>query len=883
MAVNMPNTGRGRSSGITTRLGQYLPLGGESRPAVAAVAPLAVWAIAALVALLLPLFLYRAFAGQVEHFDSRIAEAAAGDLAPIVRQREIPRALVAAAAELLDRGELGLNYLTLRNADGVVLLSNGRFEDVGDFLSTAQARQLRGWLYRVSSEDRRLRLRHGGEFVGYMDYGIDLRRVAAALSAGFWLMLLLWFVALLAAITQFGAARGAFVRLREPPPQDPAPAAGTSAGPAPAAVAAGRAAEAGAEEQWQRIAGALGLGVLVADTLGRVRAVNELAGELLERPASMLRGRPVDDLAVFTDDQGQEVASPLQRCLSGDRGPLRDTLTLNGTRVHMAAGRAERSRIYALLWPAAGDGGDRGSAPESFAGTALWSHGDEAAALVDGDGVIRAANPAWCLMMNHGEGELVGTPLGQYIPDLQETKPPAEGSVAGETTIAAAGGLHAAYRLTAILSAGMPIFLATLRPMSGTAAEAAAPPAAGAAPTSGDHDPLTGVPVRAALMKQAHRIWPADELAAAYALLVVDIIDFGQQNRSLGRDAGDQLLAAFAKRLTAIAPEAECVARLGGDEFAVLQRLAGDRDEAEATARRVIEAFSEPVRSGNLELMMRVDVGFAVAPDDADSPETLLQRAEIALSAVQVAGDHRPRRFAPDMADIGSELGPAAQALRRALARSEPELRLWPVWQGDRDAAVAAALVEIAWDGPDGERRVGQDLFAYAESLELAGELAAWCLRTVVEVYASWRNIGLAPVPLVIPLSPAALRSKVLAEAWTAAESRYRVPATAVVLLPHGESASIDLGPRVARDGDADSGDMVRLDPGLLASDPERVRAVVAAARQRGVPVLAGPVEDDDQHVALAEAGIEYWYGADNPLAPRPFGRLIARRGAKPL
>lgn len=844
-------------------------------------APIALWLVALAAALLLPFLLYRSFSAGLERLDRRIVTAAGSELAPVVEQDRIPRELVAAARGLLERPALGLNYLTLRNADGVILLSDGRFEDVGGALPAAQARQLRGWLYRIASDDRRIALRRGGSILGYLNYGVDLRAAAAGLSFWFWAALLLWLASLPVAVLAFAPARGMFSRLlaewREPVSVETSPAPAEAAERAPPPPAA-RPATAG-EDDWQRIADALGLGVVVCDSLGRVRTINGVAGRLLDRQADLLRGRAVDELADFTDDEGRVRASPLQRCLSGENGPVQDTLRIGERRrLGMAAARLERSRIQAVLWPA--DQAPAAAAPaadNAFAGGALWELSDEPAAVTDADGVIRAANPAWCERLVPGGEVPAGMPLARFVPEATNLFPPQEPVLTGESA-GADGGEPMSYRIAAIRSGGIPTYLVTLRP-------AAARPSAADEPAGAGRDPLTGLYTRDRLAASLERSWPADELAAALGLLVLDIVDFGRRNRSLGRDACDELLAAFARRLAVAVPTAEMVARLGGDEFAVLVRLNADAEDIDVTARRIAEAFDEPVRSGDLELAMPVDVGYAVAPEDADAPAALLACAETALTAAQVAGEHMPRRYAPDMADFGVEADCAAQALRRDLARRAVTLRLRPVWAGTgADAPVAAAWAEPVWDASGDRQYAGAALFEYAESLDMAGEVAAWCLRALAETYADWRNIGLTPVPLALPLSAGAAASERLPEAWRAAQSRNRVPPEAVVLVLPPDASAPTGGPCRIRAGELADGQGLYLEATALAADTEAPAERVADARARDLPVLAGPVTDAQSRAAVDATGVEYWFGdADDAVAPRAFGRLIARRGAQPL
>lgn len=119
------------------------------------------------------------------------------------------------------------------------------------------------------------------------------------------------------------------------------------------------------------------------------------------------------------------------------------------------------------------------------------------------------------------------------------------------------------------------------------------------------HDPLTGLANR-------------DGLTAAYqhrpdeaALLMLDLDKFKTVNDTFGHAAGDAVLCEVARRLVAAVPAGAVVARLGGDEFAVL--VAGDQDQAEAVARRIVAALAAPIRFDGRELVAPASVGLAPA------------------------------------------------------------------------------------------------------------------------------------------------------------------------------------------------------------------------------------------------------------------------------
>jgi diguanylate cyclase (GGDEF)-like protein len=121
----------------------------------------------------------------------------------------------------------------------------------------------------------------------------------------------------------------------------------------------------------------------------------------------------------------------------------------------------------------------------------------------------------------------------------------------------------------------------------------------------------------------------------------LDLDNFKDLNDTLGHHAGDRLLAGLAQRLQAVTRDSDLVARHGGDEFLVM--LADlDPGAADETIRRVLrrlrEALATPVDLDGTDYVARGSIGVSRFPLDANSVETLLQNADVAMYAAKRSG-----------------------------------------------------------------------------------------------------------------------------------------------------------------------------------------------------------------------------------------------------
>lgn len=143
------------------------------------------------------------------------------------------------------------------------------------------------------------------------------------------------------------------------------------------------------------------------------------------------------------------------------------------------------------------------------------------------------------------------------------------------------------------------------------------------------HDPLTGLANRAVF---ARRLGEAIEHAGLnrelLALMYIDLNDFKPINDKFGHHAGDAVLEAVGKRLTAVVRQSDTVARLGGDEFAVLYRHIRHKVDFQICVDRIQQAFVEPVMFGDEVLQISASIGVVCYPDDGLDASALQERAD---------------------------------------------------------------------------------------------------------------------------------------------------------------------------------------------------------------------------------------------------------------
>jgi len=154
-----------------------------------------------------------------------------------------------------------------------------------------------------------------------------------------------------------------------------------------------------------------------------------------------------------------------------------------------------------------------------------------------------------------------------------------------------------------------------------------------------DHDLLTGLPNRAALLNTLRQaVDRARGDHTRFALMFVDLDHFKPVNDRYGHQAGDELLKMVAKRLGGCIREEDVVGRHGGDEFLVITAPLANIDDAEVIAQKIIAVAAQPFRIEDDAVQVGASVGVAIYPDNGATVTELLQASDAAMYRAKASG-----------------------------------------------------------------------------------------------------------------------------------------------------------------------------------------------------------------------------------------------------
>ncbi|MCX2712498.1 EAL domain-containing protein [Mycolicibacterium sp. J2] len=424
-----------------------------------------------------------------------------------------------------------------------------------------------------------------------------------------------------------------------------------------------------------------------------------------------------------------------------------------------------------------------------------------------------------------------------------------------------------------------------------------------------EHDDLTGLHNRRALTAHLDERLRAGR-SGPVVTLFFDLDRLKAINDYLGHIAGDRFIRVLAERLaTAVGPA--MIARLGGDEFVVIPDAVMTAAEAEELAYRLQAVLRERVPIDGEMLTRTVSIGVALGVPGRDTTSDLLRRADQAVLTAKSNGGNQVAVFSDTMELENEFRNDIELHLQNVVESGALFLRYLPEIDM-RTGQVLGAEALLRWQHPTRGLLSPDSFIGVAESINLAGELGRWVMRTACADFARWQANGLGrDTVLRINVSPVQLVGDGFVESvagilheFGLARSSVCLEITESVVVQDIETARItlaglrDVGVQVAID-DFGTGysvlsllktlpvDAIKIDKsfvqdlGASPGDLAIVRAIIALAEAFGLELIAEGVETDSAAVTLLRHGCHRAQGflLSRPISSDAMESLLRQRG----
>jgi diguanylate cyclase (GGDEF)-like protein len=267
------------------------------------------------------------------------------------------------------------------------------------------------------------------------------------------------------------------------------------------------------------------------------------------------------------------------------------------------------------------------------------------------------------------------------------------------------------------------------------------------------YDPITELPNRSLFKDRlARALAERDRREKPAGVMFIGLDDFKAINRSLGHDAGDELLVVVSKRLRHCIRNVDTIARWAEDEFVIMLEDIVRAEDAALVAVRVSYALSRPFVLNGQELSLTASIGIAIYPHDGADVETLIKNADTAMYRAKSSSSVSYQMYTSQMNDRLSVQLDLKNRLRLALKRDEFELYYQP--QLDlKSGRVVALEALIRWRDGDGKLRSPAEFIPALEETGLIIPVGEWVLRKACTQNRAWQYAGLSDLRVAVNLS----------------------------------------------------------------------------------------------------------------------------------
>ncbi|REL28900.1 EAL domain-containing protein [Thalassotalea euphylliae] len=416
-------------------------------------------------------------------------------------------------------------------------------------------------------------------------------------------------------------------------------------------------------------------------------------------------------------------------------------------------------------------------------------------------------------------------------------------------------------------------------------------------------DRLTGLVNRHRFLEHiSERLNENEQQQQKSGLLFIDLDGFKQVNDSFGHSFGDEVLIQVAERLATIVRIEKLshhkadsdleynLARLGGDEFTLFIEDFSDSAKMVDVAKNVLKEIEKDFVLGNKEIKISASIGIAVYPDSANSPEALVQMADVAMYRAKKEGRGIYRIYSPEMGSNIRRYHYLLEEMRIALDTNSFSLSFQPIINVE-GSAISYFEALVRWHHPAEGSIAPTEFIPVAENSNLILKLGDWILDEACRQMAVWYNAGMSKTRISVNLSGVQLKHRSLYQWVMATLNKFGVPPSSL-MLEITESSFIDLSDntvdelnRLRKEGilvaidDFGTGfsslsllanlpvDVLKIDKLFVSQATKNIKyhkiinSIADLSQQLDLKVVAEGIEEIEQLELLKSLGINYIQG----------------------
>jgi len=411
-------------------------------------------------------------------------------------------------------------------------------------------------------------------------------------------------------------------------------------------------------------------------------------------------------------------------------------------------------------------------------------------------------------------------------------------------------------------------------------------------------DPVTGVADREFLVESLEIELEHQERVVKYefAFCILEIDEFDEHLGELGRETLDKALVQMTSRVLDTLRTTDRIGRLNQQQFGLILGHSPTKTDVRMATTRLLDALSAPIQVKGMQLDLSYSVGVTVSGPQHDTPEHVVQDANLAVAESRTERGTEFTVYDHDYSGDGVEDTALARQMARELHAKEESgfyLKYQPIYRLP-DGEIAGFEALCRWNHPD-RGEIGPNKFiAIAEYTHLIQDLGLWTIEEAGRKLETWKHYDdIHELPfLTVNLSKEQLQSEEFASRVIEILKPFDIELEHLIvelretatIEQHdaavtnlGQLKSFGIGIAVDDFGVAHSSfaslyrlpvDILKIDRSLISrlsdsGDPGHkiVQHLLNLCHEMGLTAIAEGVEATEEHEAIIALGCDYAQG----------------------
>ena len=266
------------------------------------------------------------------------------------------------------------------------------------------------------------------------------------------------------------------------------------------------------------------------------------------------------------------------------------------------------------------------------------------------------------------------------------------------------------------------------------------------------HDYLTGLHNRKSLIANVSRFVAKNNKynkANQFCVLFLDLDSFKKINDSMGHETGDAILKSMARIINTICDKDTIAGRLGGDEFVIIKKEGPTHEEINKFCENLISLVNEEIIINGSRFNLKVSIGIAEYPEDAETGQALLKKADLAMYESKKRGGNQYNYYKAEYDGLSKELYEKEQSLERAFKNNELVLYYQPQINIINGEIIAVEAL-IRWNNRDLGLLNAAEFIHFAEYSKFIVDIGKWTLVESCKQNKAWQDMGLQKFKIAV-------------------------------------------------------------------------------------------------------------------------------------